>query len=352
MSIDAVALPVMAKRSVYLVRNSLSLRELEHTPNPESKVTTPMLNKNSIMPNCHAVRIKAPAKINLSLVVFGMRDDGYHQIHSVVAAVSLYDNLTASRTDKPGLQLYCDGLDSPKGPENLVCQAAVKLAKYVNVKPNANIFLNKKIPAGAGLGGASSDAAACLVALNQLWKLDLQQEELEKIAATIGSDVPFFLSGPVAVCSGRGEIVQTLPYKCNKHLLLIMPKIHVETKKVYENYIYDQNKSNSHIERVKYFLRHGDLDGLTAQAINSLADTAIELFGPLKEIKERLQNIGLGSVGMCGSGSTLFLSAESEQQIARWAWKIKEQNISNLNVAAVHFQEQPEYCLEVQREDI
>ena len=175
----------------------------------------------------NSITVHPPAKINLSLVVFDRRSDNFHDLHTVMAAIDLCDDLSIGLSEEKGIRLSCSGLGAPENPENLVYRAAQLLGHYSETTVALDISLHKRIPAGGGLGGASSDGAACLVALNQLWKLGLSIEELARLAEELGSDVPFFLHGPVAMCSGRGEVVTKLPHRINRALLLIIPEISI-----------------------------------------------------------------------------------------------------------------------------
>lgn len=173
------------------------------------------------------VTIETPAKVNLTLEVLGKRDDGYHEIASVMQAVSLFDTLTFTiaedlqlTTDAPGLTLR----------ENLVYRAACLLREEAHVSKGAEIKLIKNIPVAAGLGGGSSDAAATLLGLNLMWGLGLDIKDLEGLAAQLGSDVPFFLSGGSALAGGRGERITPLPTPPNAWLILAFQPNVLENK--------------------------------------------------------------------------------------------------------------------------
>jgi len=291
-------------------------------------VKTPKIENHHVTNGDQGVAMKPPAKLNISLVVFGARADGYHDLHTVMATINLYDDLHLKFADKPGIHLYCTGLECPANGENLTYKAAELLAHHVRLEPAVDIYLHKRIPAGGGLGGASSDAAACLLGLNRLWSLNLPQEELELIGSQIGSDVPFFLNGPVALCTGRGEIVQKLPHRCKTTILLIIPDIHISTAQVYRNYTFDENKVNEDIRRARYFLCRGDLDGLLIQGINSLTEITMSLSEALQNLRYRLNEMGIAEVHMTGSGSCLFAVSESMGEVTAWEQEIKRQNIA------------------------
>ena len=153
------------------------------------------------------MQVLAPAKINLSLRILGRRDDGFHEIETVIAPISICDELKIDK-DKLGIEFRCDDPSVPQGGDNLAVRAANVFFVSTKLKPAISIELKKKIPHGAGLGGGSSDAAATLVALNQLFQTKLTRDDLVKLGSTIGSDVPFFIFGSTAICRGRGESSQ------------------------------------------------------------------------------------------------------------------------------------------------
>lgn len=296
------------------------------------------------------VVLHPPAKINMSLVVFGLRSDGFHDLHTIMATVELYDDLCIQLADKAGIKLHCDGRGSPSGPENLVYRAAELFSQYAQVTPALEIYLHKHIPVGGGLGGASSDAAACLIGLNQLWQLGMEREELAQLAQQLGSDVPFFLYAPVALCTGRGEIVKAIQQRCERKILLIMPDIFSSTKEVYQNYVYDSRLCGDDLQCIQYFLRHGDLESLVAQGVNSLTDTVMKIFAPLSDLRDRLSSLGIGPVYMSGSGSCLFVTSDSRQQLSTWSDMIQKDNLAETKIVA--FQNQTQLYPEVHHADL
>src|SRR5438067_3423529 len=155
-----------------------------------------------------ALVVETPAKVNLHLEILARRPDGYHDLETLLVAVSLYDTLEF-RPDRSGaLTLTCNRPDLSCGPDNLVLKAAAALRRHSGYSGGAAIHLTKVIPMQAGLAGGSSDAAATLSGLNRLWNLGLEKDELARLGAEIGSDVPFFFAAPAAWCTVRGEIVE------------------------------------------------------------------------------------------------------------------------------------------------
>ena len=176
----------------------------------------------------------APCKINRELRVGRLRADGYHEVRSRMTSIDLADMLSADEAD--AIELSCDDPSLPAGADNLVFRAAVRLAEAAGVRRGARIRLEKRVPAGGGLGGGSSDAACTLRLLAALWRLDASEADLVGVAADLGSDVPFFLFGGEADVSGRGERVEALPDSTPASLLLLVPPFSVSTAAVYREY--------------------------------------------------------------------------------------------------------------------
>jgi len=156
-----------------------------------------------------SLRLLAPAKVNLFLEVLGKRPDGYHEIVTVIQTVSLCDEVIL-RPRPSGIELVCDDDSLPQDPSNLAYRAAAAVLEHSRYDYGLSIEVRKQIPAAAGLGGGSSDAAAVIRGVNRLFGLNLEAEALSAIAAGVGSDVPFFLTGGVALCTGRGEVVRAI----------------------------------------------------------------------------------------------------------------------------------------------
>ena len=162
----------------------------------------------SSVPPAELTTVAAPAKVNLTLAVKSRRSDGFHEIESFVVAVTLFDELSIASRLEPGIGLECTIGNLPCDSRNLIHRAAVALAEDAGIEPALTIHLRKRIPIGAGLGGGSSDAAATLMALNDRWGLNRSVAQLSRLAARIGSDVPFFLLGSAAILRSRGERVE------------------------------------------------------------------------------------------------------------------------------------------------
>ncbi|MEK6528012.1 MAG: 4-(cytidine 5'-diphospho)-2-C-methyl-D-erythritol kinase [Nitrospirota bacterium] len=319
-----------------------------------SPVTEPAL---SFSKGHSPLSLKAPAKINLFLRVFGRRCDGYHEIKSLIQKINLHDVLTFTLSDNLKVTTsFSDAgqfvVDLPAGqagstlrediPEehNLVYKAAVLLRNKCSVKSGAKINLNKKIPLSAGLGGGSSDAASALLGLNKIWSLGLSNGDLYEFAEQLGADVPFFLNGPRAFVEGKGEKITNIEAGNSFHILLVKPHITVSTAWVYNSYqllvasneLKDNNTTQDfelnsslvthHSSRSLRWLTNevNKVDNITLfikavekaelrkskEIFNDLEAVTIKSFPVIADIKDRL--IGEGAIFslMSGSGPTVF----------------------------------------------
>ncbi len=258
------------------------------------------------------VTIKAPAKINLTLEVLGKRDDGYHEIASVMQAVSLFDTLTLSTAED--VQLISD-VPELRTRDNLVYRAAELLKREKAGDGGVEIRLNKGIPIAAGMGGGSSDAAATLLGLNVLWKLGLDTKELEAFAARLGSDVPFFLSGGTALAEGRGERITPLPIPPTAWLILAFQPNPIENKTAaaYKALTPRDHTDGRKTARLASLIRDGappDNDTL----FNVFDNVAIRLFPGIDKAWKTLEAVSGEPVHLSGAGPTLFCLVGSQEE--------------------------------------
>src|SRR5690348_7332016 len=237
----------------------------------------------------------AHAKVNLLLRVLRRRGDGFHEIETLIAPISLHDSLTIEPADR--LEFYCDqpGL---AGDDNLVVRAARAFFAETNREPKSRLTLRKRIPHGAGLGGGSSDAAAALRGLNRFFDAKLSNETLSSLAAKLGSDVPFFLDEKAAICSGRGEIVMPAPLSASLNLLLLKPEFGVPSAWAYSRWQATRELASTIYEPQEF----ADIT-----FANDLERPVFEKFVFLAQMKSWLcQQSEVGAVLMSGSGSTIF----------------------------------------------
>ncbi len=256
--------------------------------------------------------VLAPAKINLSLLIAGKRPDGFHEIETIMAKIDWYDEILIQPGRQSGIELICRGPNwAPAGEDNLVYRAAKSLLESCGLTPDVTITLTKNIPAGTGLGSASSDAAATLIGINHYFKLGLGQKKLFESAAKLGSDVAFFLGGPLAFCTGKGEKVINLDEIFNFTALLIIPDVSVSTKRVYANYRHDRHLYKKLNIRIKNYILKNRIDSVVKMCTNMLAESCFDLEESLAELKETIESLGIRPCCLSGSGSAMFYIIES-----------------------------------------
>lgn len=240
------------------------------------------------------LRLRTPAKVNLGLRVLRRRADGYHEIRTLLAALDLWDTLEFD-PGGDGVRLECDDPEVPTGGTNLVLRAASLLPPL----PGVRIRLSKGIPAGRGLGGGSSDAAAALVGLNRLFGLGLDRFRLHRLLARVGMDAPFFLYGGCAFAGGRGEQVFPLASVPALALVLVLPRHGIRTEDAYRGF-----------EPVPNRTRTGTLDGpaapLSECLSNDLEASSALRKGSVPELRRLLRDAGAERTAMSGSGSAVF----------------------------------------------
>jgi 4-diphosphocytidyl-2-C-methyl-D-erythritol kinase len=262
--------------------------------------------------------IAAPAKLNLFLEVLRKRPDGYHDIESLMVAVDLFDTLAVRAQATGAISLTCDPPGLSAGADNLVVKAANLLRDRVG-RPDlgAAIHLTKRIPTQAGLGGGSADAAAALLALNQIWKLAQTREELAAMGASIGSDVAFFLSPPAAWCEGRGEVVTPEPVGRPLDFVLVAPAVGLATADVYRRL--EVPAAPSAGAELRRAVRAGDAEAVGRSLFNRLEKPAFALAPAVERVSRRLAGLGPCGALMTGSGSAAFAVCRSRQEAIRLA---------------------------------
>jgi 4-diphosphocytidyl-2-C-methyl-D-erythritol kinase len=264
---------------------------------------------------------KAPAKINLFLRVLRKRADGYHDIVSLMQKISLYDELSFSPRPR-GIVLNCPGSNLPTDDNNSIVRAAKSIFAYCKYSSGVEITLIKKIPMTAGLGGGSSDAATTLMALNEMCSLKLKKNELIKIGAKIGADVPFFIFENAALASGIGDKLKTVHVPPEINLILVKPDFGLSTKMVYEslNLRLTRGKNNYSMPRN---LHLGDIiKGLH----NDLESVSLKMHPELAELKQMLLRCGALGALMSGSGPTVFGVFENGKEAKEALKNIKKEN--------------------------
>jgi len=243
-------------------------------------------------------RASAPAKVNLSLRVLRRRDDGFHDLETRMCPLSLCDELSLELQESGGVRLTCDDPDLPVGEDNLGLMAVRAFESMTGREIHAKISITKRIPSGAGLGGGSSDAAAVLRLLDQALGGQATPQELSKMAASIGSDVPFFLFGQSCDARGRGELIEPIEFTARPRLLLVKPPFGVPTPWAYSRW------SNS-VENPAF--PYGVQALSIGELINELERPVFEKYLVLGDLKRWLLNQGeVEGALMSGSGATVF----------------------------------------------
>ena len=263
--------------------------------------------------------VKAQAKINFGLNVVEKRPDGYHNIETIFYPINLHDTLTFSDSGSYIFETDNSILNSEK--DNLVTKAKDLLEKESGKKINVKIHLSKKIPIGAGLGGGSSDAAAALITLNKMFRLNLDSVVLNKLALSLGSDVPFFLNPFPSFGSSRGEILEQIDFKIKESILLVNPGIYVSTKWAYEK-IVPCKPELSLIEQYRRWKLN--IDHYKEIIKNDFEEPVLNEFQAIKSLKDELYESGADFVLMSGSGSSLFALFKDTQSANEAKGKLEE----------------------------
>lgn len=255
-------------------------------------------------------RVLSPAKINLFLKVLRKREDGYHDIFSLMQPISLYDEIVVEMEDGNGIFVSCDNTNVPCDRTNLAYKAAEIFFNVTGISRNLSLTIKKNIPVAAGLGGGSSNAATVLKALNEITSTGLPPEKLMEMAAGLGADVPFFIAGKTCIASGSGEILELVELPLFWYIL-INPGFPVSTQRVYQNLDLTKNQENINISvsKVKAFCCGGRLEDpqiVHSILINDLEDVTIRKHPEIKEIKQSLIDSGAVGALMSGSGPTVF----------------------------------------------
>lgn len=249
--------------------------------------------------------INAMGKINLSLDVINKRPDGYHNLKMVMQTVELHDAIEIVKTDR-GISVSCDNTLVPGNNNNIAYKAVQALSEYVKQDLNVLININKNIPVAAGMAGGSSDAAAVLKGINEMFALGLSVEELSKIGAKIGADVPYCLRGGTMLAEGTGDILTTLTPFNGVNIVLAKPKIEVSTAWVFKNYIASEVKTRPDTDSLITSINEGDLKSTALKLGNVLESVTVKAYPVIENIKAELIEYGaLGSL-MSGSGPTVF----------------------------------------------
>lgn len=268
--------------------------------------------------------LNAAAKVNLVLEVLGKREDGYHELATVMQAVELSDRVTIE--DAAGLELESRAPGVPTDGRNLALRAATALRQAAGITRGARIMLDKRIPVAAGLGGGSADAAAVLIGLNRLWRLRWPVAKLEEVATGLGMDVPFFLHGGRALATGRGERIERLPGS-SLGLVLVNPRLAVSTAEMYGRVTPEMYSDGQHAKMLAVGFGGRSPARVAASLYNGLQEAAVAAYPGIGRIRAALLAAGALGALMSGSGPTVFGVARSfeharqiRRRLTRGAW--------------------------------
>jgi 4-diphosphocytidyl-2-C-methyl-D-erythritol kinase len=254
------------------------------------------------------------AKINWTLEILGRRPDGYHELRTILQTISLADTLTFTLADE-GIKLSCDAPGIPTDESNLVVRAALALREFAGTGRGARIDLIKRIPAAAGLGGGSGNAAITLLALRYLWGVEASAQELIEIGRGLGADVPFFLLGGTGIGVGRGDEVYPLADVIAEHILLVNAGIAMPTREVYRGLPVELTKPGGKA-KMPFSLEAANRSISAPAAMpllrNDLESVVYARHPLLGQIRDLLHEAGAGGVLMSGSGATIFALFDSE----------------------------------------
>ncbi|HHV58833.1 MAG TPA: 4-(cytidine 5'-diphospho)-2-C-methyl-D-erythritol kinase [Clostridiaceae bacterium] len=251
------------------------------------------------------ITAKAHAKINLSLDVLGKREDGYHELRMIMQEVELHDIITVEIISK-GIEICCNNPKIPTDEANTAYRAAKLLLDEYKIQKGVKISIEKRIPAAAGLGGGSSDAAAVLKSMNQLFNLGLGEVSLQDLSVKVGADVPFFVDGYTQLAEGIGEKLAKVASMKPLDILLVNPGIEVSTAWVYRNLNLNAVTERPDTELLINAVMQNDIERLARNMKNVLETVTEKKYGIISEIKRQLKENGaLGSL-MSGSGPTVF----------------------------------------------
>lgn len=276
------------------------------------------------------MKIRAPAKVNIRLRVVGKRKDGYHLLDTIMVPISLYDDVEIRRLgavdkkrDRKGscIEVTCDHPSVPSGKKNLAYQAARSFLQEYGLDARLRIHIRKRIPVGAGLGGGSSDAAATLMGLNRLFRLNLPNKKLKSLAIGLGADVPFFLAPGPTRAGGIGERLSPLKHFPRLWLVILYPGFAVSTAWVYRNY---RAKLTKPRVNTSIFSSLRSSRKIAALMVNDLETVTAQRYPIIERLKKELAHQGAVGVLMSGSGSSVFGLFDSKRKAQNAFWRLQK----------------------------
>ena len=271
---------------------------------------------------------KAYAKINIGLDVLRRREDGYHELKMIMQTVDICDDLLFERTAQPGIVIRTDHEELPVDGNNLIYKAADLLFQEKGITEGVKITLTKRIPIAAGMAGGSSDAAAAMHGLNELFRMGYSIRELQEFGVKLGADIPYCLVGGTMLSEGIGEILTPLPTPPECFLVVAKPDINVSTGFVYGNLHAESLTYHPDIDGMVEALRAGNLSGITDRLGNVLETVTIKEYPVIEEIKELLRKMEAENALMSGSGPSVFGIFKKKETAESAARAVEERQLA------------------------
>lgn len=266
----------------------------------------------------NSIELKSRAKINLSIDVLGKREDGYHLVEMIMQTIDLYDIIKIKALETEEIIINSNTLDIPLNENNIVYKAIELIRENFSIKRGVEVFIEKNIPIAAGMAGGSSNAAAVLVGLNELWNLNLSNEELKELGFKLGADVPFCIEGKTALAQGVGEKLTYIKGLSEDiSILVCKPELFVSTKEVYEGLDLENIKNRPNNQYLIKCLENNDIESLSKNMVNVLETVTSKKHTEINDIEKIMnENNALGSM-MSGSGPTVFGIYKNEEDALR-----------------------------------
>jgi 4-diphosphocytidyl-2-C-methyl-D-erythritol kinase len=266
----------------------------------------------------NSISLKSRAKINLSIDVIGKREDGYHIVEMIMQTIDLYDDIKLKELEEDNIIIKSECSYIPLNEDNIVYKAAKLIKEKMDIKKGIEIFIKKNIPVAAGMAGGSSNAAAVLVGLNELWKLGLSKDELRDLGLKLGADVPFCIEGGTALAEGIGEKL-TYIKGINKdvNILVCKPDIFVSTKEVYQSLDIKNIEKRPDNKLLIEKLKNDDIVSVSNNMVNVLEEVTSKKYSDIKAIENIIIKNGAMGTMMSGSGPTVFGFFDNEEKAKR-----------------------------------
>ena len=270
------------------------------------------------------IKLKARAKVNLTLDVMGRRENGYHDLQMIMQSISLSDEIQIRKSNISGIQLETNLNWLPKDEKNIAYRGAKLMMETYGIKQGVSITLWKRIPVGAGLAGGSTDCAAVIEGMNWLFDLGLDEKEQMALGRKLGMDIPFCILGGTALAEGLGDELTSLPSCPPFYLVLAKPPVSVSTARVYQRFDFQKvNKRPNTMEMIQA-VKEGDLEKISSGLCNVLESVTIEQYPVLDEIKKSMISLGAKGAVMSGSGPTVYGIFSTQETAGKAADTLRE----------------------------